>query len=185
MRRARRAAAVCLAAFVPACASVPVERPAGPVAVEPGQRVRVTLSNRFAPAPLIGTVETVDPDTLVVAREEGGTRRVARAAVERVEVSVARESDPTRAAGEGILAGAPWLVPLAVVLVLFGDEITEGEGAAALWPIFVIPVAAMAITGALIGGGPQDVWVTAEWPPGPDAPPDVGAPSDDPDRSPR
>lgn len=164
MRRPRGVALVVLTALVPACASVPVERPAGPVAVEPGDRVRVTLAHRFAPAPLVGTVIAVGPDTLAVEREEGGERRLARALVERVEVSVARESDPTRAAGEGILAGAPWLVPLAVVLVLFGDEITDGESAVGLWPIFVVPVAALAIVGAVLGGGPQDVWVAADWP---------------------
>lgn len=173
----RRAAVLLIGAFLPACASAPVDRPETPVPLHAGQRVRVTLSNRFAPAPLVGTVEAVSPDTLVVRRETGGVRRLSRAVVERVEASVARERDPSRAAGEAILAGAPLLIPLGVVLVLAHDEIGYGGELSFLLPLLIVPVAVLATTGAVIGGGPQDVWVEATWPPGgvPSAP---GSPTD-------
>ena len=75
MRR-RRGLALALAATA-ACATVP--KPGGPILVAPDQRVRVTLSSRVATGPLQGTVVSIYPDTLVVAREEGGERRVSSA----------------------------------------------------------------------------------------------------------
>jgi hypothetical protein len=129
------------------------------VAISPGQRARVTLASRVATGPLKGDVVSVSPDTLVVAREEGGERRLSRTQVERVDVSMARERDPVRAAKYGILAGAPLLV-----LAILVAPIASGESGTSAFGIVLIPVAGLAALGAAIGSGAQDVWVEAAWP---------------------
>ena len=147
-----------------ACASVPL--PEGPLPVTTGQRVRVTLSSRVATGPLQGSIRSVSPDTLVVLREEGGERRLSRSQIDRIEVSITQVRDPMRAAGYGILAGAPILVPLVIVLPLLAAE--YGSDASIILAVLV-PVAALAAVGAIIGSGPQDVWINAVWT-GPSAP---------------
>lgn len=154
--RSRKNLALLLAALT-ACATVPT--PVDPVALSPGQRVRVTLASRVAPAPLQGTLLFASPDSLVVRREEGGERRFSRTQVERVEVSVARTSEPEKAAGYGILAGAPLLIPLIILA-----PIVAYEAGKETMMIILVPVAALAAVGAAIGSGEQDVWVEASWP---------------------
>lgn len=145
---------IALAALT-ACASVPERQ--GAIPVEMGQRVRITLASRAATGPLQGTVVSVSPDTLLIAREEGGERRLSRSQVEEVEVSVARTSEPGKALGYGVLVAGP-LIGIASVVAL-----TSEYGFAVFGVIFA-PVAAVAALGGLIGGGPQDVWVEAIWP---------------------
>lgn len=140
-----------------ACATVPERQVAIPV--EMGQRVRVTLASRVATGPLQGTVVSVSPDTLLIAREEGGERRLSRRQVEEVEVSVSRTVEPMKAAGYGIVAAAPFLV----LATLFAP-IVAGESDASLFAIIFVPVGVAAGIGAVIGSGPQDVWVEAIWP---------------------
>ena len=125
-----------------------------------GQRVRITLSSRVATGPLQGSIRSVSPDTLIVMREEGGERRLTRSQVDRIEVSVTKVRDPMRAAGYGILAGAPILVPLVIVLPILAAE--YGSDASIVLAVLV-PVAALAAVGAIIGSGPQDVWTDAAW----------------------
>lgn len=131
----------------------------------PGQRVRVTLSSRVATGALQGTILSVLPDTVSIEREEGGVRRLTRGQVDEIEVSLTTVRDPMRAAGYGILAGAPLLIPLA----LFAGIVASEYGAGA-WvvPFVLAPVAGLAAAGAIMGGGPQDVWVDAFWSPGPE-----------------
>ncbi|MGH7567058.1 MAG: hypothetical protein ACREK2_09535 [Gemmatimonadota bacterium] len=163
MRSRRSLALVLGAAILGACATAPAH-PVEPIPVEIDQRVRVTLSSRVALGPLIGTVISVSSDTLAVAREEGGVRRLSRSQIERVEVRVERVRDPMGAAGNGILVALPWLligVPAVALL---------GEGSPDAFLLYVIvPVVGIATVGAVLGGGPQDVWVEASWP-GTDAP---------------
>ena len=136
------------------------------MAISPGQRVRVTLSSRVATGPLQGTIASVLPDTVTIEREEGGVRHLTRGQIDEIEVSVTRVRDPMRAAGYGILAGAPLLVPLAIFAGLLASEYGAGT-----WTILVVlvPAAGLATVGAIIGGGPQDVWVDAIWPSNPAA----------------
>lgn len=149
----------------PGCATVQVRRPDGPVPLEPGKRVRVTLSNRFAPAPLIGTVASVTPDTLAVERGDE-LHALSREQVEKVEVSLGKVREPDRAAGEAILAGTPLLIPLGVLLLFAGFELGDEGGAVPTVLVFAgAIVGGLALVGAAIGGGPQDVWVPAAWPP--------------------
>lgn len=154
--RSRSGLALLLAATT-ACVSVPV--PKEPVALAPGQRVRVTLSSRVTTGALQGRLLSASPDTLVVAREEGGERHVSRSQVELLEVSVARTSEPEKAAGYGILAGAPLLIPLFIFAPILAYEAGMDT-----MTILLVPVAALAAVGAAIGSGKQDVWVEAAWP---------------------
>jgi hypothetical protein len=126
--------------------------------------VRVTLSSRVATGPLQGTVVSVLPDTLTVEREEGGARLLTRRQIDEIEISMITVRDPMRAAGYGILAGAPLLVPLAI----FAGIIAYEAGTSAVI-VVLAPAAGLAAAGAIMGGGPQDVWVDAFWPPDPDA----------------
>lgn len=145
---------IALAALT-ACASVPERQ--GAIPVEMGQRVRITLASRAATGPLQGTVVSVSPDTLLIAREEGGERRLSRSQVEEVEVSVARTSEPGKAVGYGVLVVAP-LIGIALVFAL------TSEYGFTVFGLILAPVAAVAAVGGLIGSGPQDVWVKALWP---------------------
>lgn len=154
--RSRRAVLLAVAATA-ACATV-TARPEDPIPVEVDQRVRVTLSSRAALGPLQGTVVSVSPDTLVVAREEGGVRRLSRNQIDEIEVSLTRTRDPVSAAGYGILAGAPLLIPLIILAPLVAYESKSGAVG-----IVLVPIAALAGIGAAIGSGPQDVWVDASW----------------------
>ena len=140
-----------------ACATIPTRQEAIPI--EEGQRVRITLASRVATGRLRGTVASLTPDTLVVAREEGGERRLSRSQVESVEVSVSRTVEPVKAAGYGVLTAAPLIALVILILPFAGCEC----GAAAFWYLLG-PVAAAGTVGALIGSGPQDVWVEAVWP---------------------
>jgi hypothetical protein len=154
-----RAAGVALGLLaLTACATTPERE--GPVPLAAGDRVRVTLASRVATGRLQGTVVSVSPDTLVVAREEGGERRLSRAQIEEVEISVSRAAEPLKAAGYGVLAAAP-LVLLLVLVVPFA----AGEGGtSAVLGFVLVPVAAAAGLGGAIGSGPQDAWVKADWP---------------------
>jgi hypothetical protein len=136
---------------------MPKEQSAIPV--ETGQRVRVTLASRVATGHLQGTVLSISPDTLAVEREEGGERRLSRGQVEEVEVSVSKTVEPLKAAGYGVLAAAPLLMPAIIVLPLL---LTPEFGGAAIG-LVLMPVAAAGAVGALIGSGPQDVWVEGIW----------------------
>lgn len=129
-----------------------------PVPLAAGHRVRVTLANRVATGPVQGTIASISPDTLVVAREEGSERRLSRSQVEEVEVSVSRNVEPVKAAQYGVLAAAPFLL----LALLFAPSVA-GEADASLFAIIFVPVAAAAGVGAAIGSGAQDVWVDAEW----------------------
>lgn len=125
-----------------------------------GDRVRVILASRIAPAALIGTVTGIGPDTLVVEREEGGSRRLSRAQVGRIEVSVRREYEGGRAALNGFLVMSP-LVALAVVFFLMGP----GDVSAAAATLAIVAGLGGAVAGAMIGGtSQQDTWVEARWP---------------------
>ena len=129
--------------------------------VHAGDRVRVTLASRIAPAPLIGTVVEIGPDTLVVEREEGGLRRLSRAQVGRIEVSVRREYEGGKAAGYGVFAAAPLLVLLGIAAPIIA---AEGNDA---WVLAMLGVAVggSLLVGVLIGGTtPQDTWTDAHWP---------------------
>lgn len=129
--------------------------------VRPGNRVRVTLASRIAPAPLIGTVTEVGPDTLEVEREKGGFRRLSRAQVGRIEVSVRREFEGAKAAGYGFLAATPLLVLLAIAAPIIAAEGND----AVVWAVLGAAVGGSLLAGALIGGTtPQDTWVEARWP---------------------
>lgn len=139
-----------------ACATVPKQH--SPVPIEIGQRVRVTLASRVATGRLQGTVLSISPDTIAVEREEGGERRLSRTQVDEVEVSVSRIVEPVKAAGYGLLAAAPLLVPMIILIPLV---VPEYAGAA--FGLLVGPVAAAAAVGALMGSGPQDVWVDGIW----------------------
>ena len=139
-----------------ACATMPKGQSAIPV--ETGQRVRVTLASRVATGRLQGTVLSISPDTLAVEREEGGERRLSRSQVEEVEVSVSRTVEPVKAAGYGVLAAAPLLVPMIIIVPLI---VPEYAGAA--FGLILGPIAAAAAVGALMGSGPQDVWVEGLW----------------------
>jgi hypothetical protein len=130
-----------------------------PIEVAADQRVRVILSSRVATGPLQGLVVAVSPDSLVVAREEGGVRRLSRSQVARVEVSVERVRDPLGAAGDGVLLTLPWLIVGLPVVTLLATNETE-----ALLLYVVAPVVGVATITAVLGGGPQDVWVEASWP---------------------
>lgn len=128
--------------------------------IRTGDRVRVTLASRIAPAPLVGMVIEIDPDTLTIEREEGGLRRLSRIQIESIEVSVRRELETGEAAGYGILAAAPLLVLLAIAL-----PIVAAEAGGAAWSILGAAVGGSMLVGALIGGTtPQDTWVEARWP---------------------
>jgi hypothetical protein len=140
-----------------ACATAQ-RRPAESIEVATDQRVRVTLSSRVATGPLQGLVVAVSPDSLVVAREEGGVRRLSRSQVDRVEVSVERVRDPLGAAGEGVLLTLPWIIVGLPVITLLATNETE-----ALLLYVVAPVVGVATIAAVLGGGPQDVWVEASW----------------------
>jgi hypothetical protein len=140
-----------------ACATIRPRQEAIPI--EEGQRVRITLASRVATGRLQGTVASFSPDSLVVAREEGGERRLSRSQVESVEVSVTRTVEPVKAAGYGVLTAAPLIIPVFLVLSAGVCEC----GGAAFWYLLG-PVAAAGAVGALIGSGPQDVWVDALWP---------------------
>jgi hypothetical protein len=140
-----------------ACATIPQR--GSTVPIEVGQRVRITLASRVATGRLQGTVASLSPDTLVVAREEGGERRLSRSQVEEVDVSVSRTVEPVKAAGYGVLTAAPLIVPVFLVLSAGVCEC----GGAAFWYLLG-PIAAAGTVGALIGSGPQDVWVEAVWP---------------------
>ena len=148
---------VAVALAAEACATVPKEH--SPVPLEPGQRVRVTLASRVATGRLQGTVVSISPDTLAVEREEGGERRRSRAQVDEVEVSVSKTVEPVKAAGYGVLAAAPLLVPAIIVLPL----LLAPEYAGVAVGLVLMPVAAAGAVGALIGSGPQDVWVEGIW----------------------
>ena len=139
-----------------ACATTP--EPDDTIPLTAGQRVRITLTNRVATGPVQGTLMSVAPDTLVIAREEGGERRLSRNLVQDVEVSVSRTVDPMRAGQYGILAAAPLLL----LAVLFAP-VAAGESYATTFAIIFVPVAAAAAVGAAIGSGAQDVWVEASW----------------------
>ena len=129
----------------------------GPVPLAAGDRVRVRLASRVATGRLQGTVVSVLPDTLVVAREEGGERCLSRAQVEEVEVSVSRTDEGVKAAGYGFLAAAPLLI-IPVIFMVLEPQV----GAAALGYV-LLPAAGAAALGAVIGSGPQDVWAPAVW----------------------
>lgn len=146
-----------IALIAQGCATVPKGQSAIPV--ETGQRVRVTLASRVATGRLQGTVLSISPDTLAVLREEGGERRLSRGQVEEVEVSVSRTVEPVKAAGYGVLAAAPLLVPVIIVLPL----LVAPEYAGAAVGLVLGPVVAAGAVGALIGSGPQDVWVEGIW----------------------
>jgi hypothetical protein len=139
------------------CATTPKQL--GPIPIAPGDRVRVTLANRVAVGPVQGTVASISSDTLVVAREEGGVRRLSRGQVEEVEVSVSRAAEPLKAAGYGVLAAAPIVLLLVLVVPFAAGE----SGTSAIGFVF-LPVAAGAALGGIIGSGPQDAWVEANWP---------------------
>jgi hypothetical protein len=143
---------------VPACATTPERE--GPVPLAAGDRVRVTLASRVATGRLQGTVVSVSPDTLVVAREEGGERRLSRSQVQEVEVSVSRAAEPLKAAGYGALAAAPLILLLFLVVPFAAGE----GGTSAVLGFVLVPVAAAAAIGGAIGSGPQDAWVEANWP---------------------
>jgi hypothetical protein len=98
----------------------------------------------------------------MIEREEGGVRLLTRRQIDEIEISMTTVRDPMRAAGYGIMAGAPLLVPLAIFAGLFAYE----AGTSALL-IVLAPAAGLAAVGAIMGGGPQDVWVDAFWPPDP------------------
>jgi hypothetical protein len=140
---------------VPACATTPERE--GPVPLAAGDRVRVTLASRVATGRLQGTVVSVSPDTLVVAREEGGERRLSRAQIEEIEISMSRREEGVKAAGYGFLAAAPLLV-IPVIFIILEPQV----GAAALGYV-LLPAAGAAVLGAVIGSGPQDAWVPAVW----------------------
>ena len=128
--------------------------------VRPGDRVRVTLASRIAPAPLIGTVTVVGPDTLEVEREEGGVRRLSIAHVGRIEVSVRREFEGGKAALNGFLVMSP-LVALGVIFFVLGS----GDVSAAAGTLAFVAGLGGAVAGAMIGGTTlQDTWVEANWP---------------------
>lgn len=158
--RSRSGIALLLAAST-ACVTVPM--PETPVPIATGQRVRITLSSRVATGPVQGSVRSVSPDTLVVLREEGGERRLTRDQIDEIEVSVTQVRDPMRAAGYGILAGAPVLIPLVIVLPLLAAEYGTDAPALSTVLVVLVPVAMFAAAGAIIGSGPQDVWVDAIW----------------------
>jgi hypothetical protein len=141
-----------------ACATTPGQE--SRIHVAPGDRVRVTLANRVAIGPVQGTVASITPDTLVVAREEGGERRLSRSQVQEVEVSVSRAAEPLKAAGYGVLAAAPLVLLLFLVVPFAAGE----GGTSAVLGFVLVPVAAAAAIGGAIGSGPQDAWVEANWP---------------------
>jgi hypothetical protein len=140
-----------------ACATIPPQQ--GAVPIVEGQRVRVTLASRVATGRLQGSVVSLSADTLVVAREEGGERRLTRSQVETVEVSVSRTVEPVKAAGYGLLAAAPLILPAVIIIPLVVPEY-----AFAAFGLVVMPAAGAAAVGGLIGGGPQDQWGKAAWP---------------------
>ena len=124
-----------------------------------GDRVRVTLASRIAPSALIGTVTEVGPDTLVVEREEGGSRQLSRAQVGRLEVSVRREYEGGRAALNGFLVMSPLVVLGVIFYVLSPADVSAAAGTLA-----IVAGLGGAVAGALIGGTtPQDTWVEARW----------------------
>jgi hypothetical protein len=132
--------------------------------IRSGDRVRVTLASRIAPAPLIGTVREIGPDTLVVEREEGVLRPLSRAQVGEIEVSVRREYEGGKAAGYGVLAATPLLVLLGIAAPILA---AEGNDA---WVLTILgaAVGGSLLVGALIGGTTrQDTWVEARWPEAP------------------
>lgn len=159
-RRSRLRAVVWVVplALLPLTACATTREGEEPVPLAAGHRVRVTLASRVATGPVQGTIASVSPDTLVVAREEGGERRLSRSQVEEVEVSVSRTVQPVRAAGYGALTVAP----LVILLVLVVPLTTEGGNAAIPYAFF--PLVGAALLGAMIGSGPQDAWVQAIWP---------------------
>ena len=138
-----------------ACATTPARE--GPVPLAVGDRVRVTLASRVATGRLQGTVVSASPDTLAVAREEGGERRLSRAQIAEIEISLSRREEGVKAAGYGLLAAAPLLV-IPVIFIILEPQV----GAAALGYV-LLPAAGAAAIGAVIGSGPQDAWVPAVW----------------------
>ena len=147
-----------------ACASVPT--PEGPVALSPGQRVRVTLSSRAALGALQGNVQSVSVDSLVVEREEGGVRRLSRSQIDDIRVSVARERSFGRGAGLGLITVAPWIAAAGVAILLFPPDMGPDE-------TFVKVIGGVVAVGAVLGGiTRQDVWVDALWPTVKPLPPD-------------
>ena len=147
---------VAIALTAQGCATVPRGQSAIPV--ETGQRVRVTLASRVATGRLQGTIVSISPDTLAVEREEGGERRLSRGQVDEVEISVSRTVEPVKAAGYGVLAAAPLIVPMLIIVPIV---VPEYSGAA--FGLILGPVAAAAAVGALMGSGPHDVWVEGIW----------------------
>ena len=137
-----------------ACATMPKGQ--GSIPIETGQRVRITLASRVATGRLQGTIVSISTDTLAVEREEGGGRRLSRSQVEEIEVSISRTVEPVKAAGYGILTAAPLIIPVVVILA-FSPYGLAG------FQILLVPVAAAGAVGALIGSGPQDVWVEGIW----------------------
>jgi hypothetical protein len=138
--------------------------------VRPGDRVRVTLASRVAPAPLVGNVLAMTPDTLVVEREEGGVLRVTSRQVDRIDVSIERRHKTFgEAAGAGLRVASPLLALLAVAGVAAGGGEIAGSYVAAV----VLGVAAASAFGGawLFGTTAEDVWVEATLP-------TLGAPSD-------
>lgn len=130
--------------------------------VRPGSRVRVTLSNRVAPAPLIGTVLRVDRDSLVVEREEGGMRALAPRHVDQIEVSVRKEHEPGRAVAYGLLTVGP-LLAIGGAVLLLSDVGPEVSGPMA--SLLLAAAAGGIFAGWLIGGtSAQDVWIESRWP---------------------
>jgi hypothetical protein len=144
--------------LMPLIACATTQEREGPVPLAAGDRVRVSLASRVATGRLQGTLVSVSPDTLVVAREEGGERRLSRGQVEEVEVSVSRTQEPVKAAQYGVLAAAPFLV-----LALLFVRPVAGEAGTSGAVIVFVPVVAAAAVGAAIGSGVQDVWVEADW----------------------
>jgi hypothetical protein len=140
-----------------ACATTPESQ--APIPLTTGDRVRITLANRVATGPVLGTVVSLSPDTIVVAREKGGERRLSRAQVQEVEISVSRKCEPGKAVGYGVLAAAPLLI----IPVIF-TVVSDIQTGVAILGFVLLPAAIAGGVGGLISGGPQDAWVTAVWP---------------------
>ncbi len=69
--------------------------------IEPGDRVRVTVSSK-----IVGTVVTFVADTLVLKLEGQSTWAVPLASMKKLEVSRGRKSNVGKGAGRGFLIGA-------------------------------------------------------------------------------
>ena len=108
-----------------------------------GSRLRLTLEEP-ASEPLIGQVVALEPDIVVLRREDGGPEtRVPLTPSTTVEVSAGERSQAARGAMVGAAVGA-----MPGLLLTFGDYNTE-KGSPAL--ISIAGAAAGAAIGALIG----------------------------------